>query len=371
MTKKIKILQILPNLSRGGAEKVSTDLLLKLNSNDFNLSLILFKDNNEGGELKQSLISKGINIISLKKNFLIDPINFWNIYCQIKKIKPDIIHTHLGGDIYGRLAGALAKVPIIISTEHNLNFKERKSAAWLKKISIKYATKIIAVSEAVKKDAKKRYNIPDDKLMVIYNGIDLSYFQKTNSAQKPNNGMLCLGTMGRLTEQKGFMTLINAISKTKNYNYILNIAGAGELETALKQSVKELNLEKRINFSGIVEAREFLNNIDAFVFPSLWEGLGLAVIEAAALSKPIIASNADGINEIIGADDGLLFKAGDENDLAAKIDYLIENIHTEEIKVKIIKARTKVSNQFDLNKMVIAYEAEYKSLFEKICASCK
>ncbi|MFZ4632501.1 MAG: glycosyltransferase [Patescibacteria group bacterium] len=365
MIKKIKILHILPNLSHGGAERVCFNILNNLNLDKFSPSLLLFKENNSGNEFKSILKSKGIEIISLEKKGLIDLKNFFQIINEIKKIQPDIIHTHLGGDIYGRFAAKICKTPVIVSTEHNLNYSERTSAAYLKTFSAKYANKIFAVSEAVKKDAIKRYNLNPEKIETIYNGIDLNIFKTESENSRTEKENYVLGGLGRLTEQKGFATLIDAVLKTKHKNYQVNIAGTGELETELKNRIKTLGLSDRINLLGLVDSKKFIDDLDIFIFPSNWEGLGLAVLEAAALKKPIIASNIDGVKEIINLNSGLLFEANNVSNLAEKIDYLIDNINSSETQERVKAAHEKVVNTFSLEKMIKSYESAYENLINK------
>ncbi len=366
MPKKIKILHILPSLSRGGAEKICRELLLKIDSEKFSSALLLFKDIDFDQAGREELIANNIEIISLRKRCLIDPINFWQILKTIKRVKPDIIHTHLGGDIYGRLAGKLAGAPIIVSTEHNLNNNERRLAAIGKKITARYAAKIFAVSEAVKNDAVKRYNIPPEKIAVIYNGVDALYFRpdylRKNNEKNGEEKKIIIGALGRLTAQKGFETLIEAATKIKNKDYLIKIAGIGESENKLKDKIIELNLDKRVNLVGAVNARDFLADIDIFVFPSLWEGLGLAVLEAGSMAKPIIASETGGIKEIINDNNGWLFPAGDATELAGRIDFVITNLKTEGVREKTEKIKKIVDSQFSLDTMIEAYEEWYQIL---------
>lgn len=363
MPKKIKILHLLPNLSSGGAEKVCYNLLFNLNQEEFSPSLLLFKENGAGETWKKELSDKNIKIISLRKNYLIDLVNFWNIFRTIKKIKPDILHTHLGGDIYGRLAGKIAGVPIIVSTEHNLNQNERRLATVLKKFTSRYAAKIFAVSEAAKNDALKRYSLSPKKITVIYNGIDLNAFKPIErEANKP----LIIGALGRLTIQKGFETLIEAATKTANKDYLVKVAGTGELEKTLKDKITALGLAKRFELLGEVKASDFLASIDIFVFPSLWEGLGLALLEAGAMAKPIIASETGGIKEIITDDNGWLSPAGNATELAAKIDLVIDNLNSEETKAKTKKIKNLIDSRFNLKIMITAYEKWYRELFLKL-----
>jgi len=366
MAEKIKLMHIIPNLRCGGAERVCFDLLINISRDKYDLSLILFKDTEEGNNFKEQLINKGVEIISLKKRYLIDLNNFYQIYKAIKKIKPAILHTHLGGDIYGRLAGFLSRVPIIVSTEHNLNISERKSATFLKKLTAPWAKQIFPVSEAVKNDAIKRYNLKANKLTVIYNGIDLNNFKKevTNIEPKKNRKVI-IGGLGRLTKQKGFSVLIDAAHKLKNKNWQIIIGGAGPLKAELIKQITDLNLSNQVQLLGPVEPVSFFKNIDIFVVPSLWEGLGLVALEAAAMNKITIASNIDGLKEVVNEKTGFLFKVKDSEDLANKIDEVIAKLNSEEIDQKIKLANEIIKEKFSLEKMTENYSDWYEKLYNK------
>jgi glycosyltransferase involved in cell wall biosynthesis len=361
MARKIKVLHILPSLTRGGAEKVCFDIISNLNLDKFEPTLLLFKDNGEGLAWKKSLENHNVSIYKLNKKKRVDLPNFVQIIKIIKKIKPDIIHTHLGGDIYGRLAGKLAGVKVIVSTEHNINQSETKLVSLLKRWTVRYAKQIFAVSQAVKEDAVTRYLIKSAKITVIYNGIDIGNFSNCYK-ETEDNEIITLGAMGRLSRQKGFSVLIESIKLVKSKNIRLLIAGQGELEINLKKQVNRLNLNDKIKFLGKIDPQNFFKQIDVFVFPSLWEGLGLVALEAAASKKPIIASSVDGIREIITDESGWLFQSGNEHDLAKKIEEVTFNINNQETKNKIEKAFNIVSHRFSLDKMVFNYSVWYEKL---------
>lgn len=359
MPKSIKILHILPSLVRAGAERVVYDLSLGLPRDKFQSGVLLFKDNGAGADWRAELVAAGIPVFALRKCCLFDVVNFWKIYRQIKKFSPDIVHTHLGGDIYGRLAAKLARVPVIVSTEHNLNISEGWAAACLKKITARFAVKIFAVSQAVKADAIKRYNLPWEKIEVVYNGIDSNHFQaKIKTPSRP----YVIGALGRLTAQKGFSVLIAAISQLQNQEVIVQIAGQGELKSSLQQQINKLKLGDKVKLVGLVEPVSFLNSLDVFVAPSLWEGLGLSVLEAGALGKPVIASDVDGLREIINEQTGFLFPVNTAPELTKQLDFVLDNLTTEAVRQKSATLQAKVKTDFSLQKM----QADYASWYEKL-----
>ncbi len=364
MSKKIKILQILPSLTKAGAEQVVFNLLNNLNQDKYELGLLLFKDNDEGKTWKQILANKNIQVKCLKKRCLFDFFNFYQIIRHLYSFKPDIVHTHLGGDIYGRLAAKMVGIKIIVSTEHNINRQEKYSALQLKKITAKFAKKIFAVSQAVAQDANKRYKLKTEQLAIVYNGIDLSNFISNNLEIKPKP-VLTVGTLSRLTQQKGLNVLIEAVSQSKHNDFIVKIAGQGELKADLENQIKQLNLSNRVSLIGPVKAADFLSAIDIFVFPSLWEGLGLSLLEAGAMCKVVIASDVDGIKEIVNEKSGFLFKVGQAEDLAKQLDKVIDNFYVPLVQEKANNLNIKIKTDFSLEKMIITYDNWYHKLISE------
>lgn len=364
MPEKIKILHILPSLTRAGAERVVYDLLSGINKEKFSTSLILFKDQGQGADWKKELVAEGVEIVDLKKRCLFDLLNFWQLLKTIKRLNPDIIHTHLGGDIYGRLAGRLAGVKIIVSTEHNLNYSEGFLATVFKRFTAPYAKQIFAVSEAVRQDAIRRYGFESDKTTVVYNGVDLKKFNAEIKSVEVGARSLVVGALGRLNQQKGFDILLQALSLVKHKNFLAKIAGEGEDKTALQKIIVELELGDKVELVGLVEPVDFISGLDLVVVPSRWEGLGLVALEAAALKKPIIASAVDGLKEIISEENGFTVAPGNPQILAEKIDYVLNNFAQPEICDKAAAAQATVREKFSLEAMIVNYSAWYEKLYE-------
>ena len=357
---RTKITYIIPTLDSGGAERFFVDLIKNLDREKFEASLILYK---RAGLWLGELEREGIKCVVLEKKFLFDISNFIAIYKSIKEIGPDIVHTQLGADIYGVLAAKLAGIRSIVSTEVNTNINESYLYNCLKKFSLRFVDRVIAVSSAVLNDAKKRYKINKKKLEVIYNGIEIERFsikEKRNNFSDDNP--IVFGTIGRLTEQKGHINLIKAFSMLSDKNAKLLIAGKGELKDDLNQLIITLGLQKRVELCGKVLAPKFLNEIDVFVLPSIWEGMGIVLVEAALTGLPIIASDVGGVSEVVSSEEAWLVEPGNIEDLRKTIDSLIINFETIETGLKIEKANKRAREMFDITIIADNYQKLYQKL---------
>lgn len=342
----------------GGAERVVIDIAKNLNPSSFQIKIICLKRFGPWGlELK----NKGVEMISLGQKNKLGILMLPKLIKILKRENPDIVHTHLfGADFYGRLAAWLAGVNIIVSTEHNLNISEGRIKKILKKYSATLARAIIAPSSAIKAYLMKFEGVRADKISVIRHGIEIDKF--LNNRIFDDKKEIILGFMGRLTEQKGVDLLIGALSKLRNQKIVCRIAGQGELRETLEKQIVENDLADKVSLVGqIKDSKNFFDELDIFILPSRWEGLGIVILEAALSGLPVIASNIDGIKEVIeNGINGILIEPGDADALAEKIKYLADN--PEERKRLGLNLQNKVLNEFNLERMIKEYENLYFKL---------
>jgi glycosyltransferase involved in cell wall biosynthesis len=357
--KKIKVLHILPSLNSGGAERLVLDLLNNFSPDKFSVELLLFKSK---GFFYDEARAKGIKVIVLNKKFKLDLINFFKIYRRIKKISPDIVHTHLGADIYGSLAAKLAGVKFIVSTEHNVLQNNNKLLNFFKKIFSSFFVKIIAVSSTVKNDLINNLKLKENKVSLIYNGVDVSKFKIEDNIK--NSDKIVFGSVGRLVPQKNYSLLIRALAQVKNRDYKCLIAGDGYLKDDLKKEIKSLGLEDNIELVGLKHnIANFLNQLDFFVLPSKWEGLGIVLLEAGLLKLPVLASKTDGIVDIVFENEtGKFFVNDNLSDLVDKLNYFLDPQNKEQLKGWGENLYKMVVENFSIQKITKEYENLYLNL---------
>ncbi len=211
---------------------------------------------------------------------------------------------------------------------------------FLKIFLYNFADKIITNSKG-SGDSLKKILIKKKRVYPIYN----PYLKKINIKfrTKRNNNLL---SVGRLAKQKDFYNLIIAFNLIKNQipNYNLLIVGDGKLKTKLQNLVKNLNLKKRVRFTGWkMNLQKYYLNSKLFILNSLYEGLGNVLIDAVNFNLPIIATNCkSGPNEIINyGKGGFLVPIQNPDMLAKKILFCIKNYSLSLKKAKIAKKNIK------------------------------
>jgi len=220
------------------------------------------------------------------------------------------------------------------------------------KYSIEKAKKVIAVSKTTKKDLMKWYNIPDEKIQVIYNGFEKNASKLKienlklikNLKLKTENYLLFVGT---LQPRKNLLILIDAFGKfvKTNKDFKLVITGKkGWLYEQIFQKVKDLKLEKKIIFTDHVSDQELTwlyQNAFCLVMPSLYEGFGIPLLEAMSNSCPVVSSFSSSLPEV-GGDACLYFDPQNSADLVDKINQLMKDDQLRNDLIQKGKERVKL-----------------------------
>lgn len=350
----MKILHVITSLRTGGAEKLMVDLLPRLRDMGNEVELLLFDGTRT--PFYEELENSGIKIHSLSLGGNVyNPLNIFKLCKYLKKY--DIIHTHNTACQYFI---PLAKIIScskckLYTTEHSTNNRRRQYKLFKisdKFIYNKYHT-LVSISkkatETLKAFIGEKHNIA-----TIENGVDISKF---NNISKPilNKTFKIISMVAGFRVEKDQDTLIRAISLLPE-SYKLWLIGDGERRQELESLVRSLSLENRVKFWGIRnDIPQLLEQTDIVVLSSHWEGLSLSSIEGMASGRPFIASDVNGLKEIVNGS-GILFPHGDENTLASEIKSLCEN--HELYKLVATACQTK-AKQYDINIMAKKYNNLY------------
>jgi glycosyltransferase involved in cell wall biosynthesis len=198
--------------------------------------------------------------------------------------------------------------------------------------------------------------IPEEKIHIVYNGIDLAAFdcREYVSVYDRKGKEVVLGNAGRLVEQKGQDMLLEIASllKQEGFAFRLLVAGTGPLETRLRQKAGEAGLEGQVIFTGFAgNIKSFLHSIDVFLLPSRWEGFGYVLLEAMACRKPIVCFDTSSNPELVeDSVNGFLVKPFDLQEFAGRIKYLA--LHPDLLEKMGAAGRKKAEEKFTLERAV-------------------
>ena len=310
----------------------------------------------------------------------------------------DVVHCHTW---YAQFAGIVAKlcygIPLVITT-HSLEplrpWKREQlgrgydASSWVEKTAIEMADAIIAVSEETKVDVLKYFNVDEDKIKVIYNGINLQQYNVTSEASTLDEYGIdktkpYVLFVGRITRQKGIIHLVNAIKYIDPETQIVLCAGAPDTDDIAKEmedSVNEVQKTRKnvIWIDKMLEKKEIIqlySHADVFCCPSIYEPFGIINIEAMACGTAVVASAVGGIKEVVvDGETGILVPVEQQNqapfepvnpdkfarDLANGVNKLIQNKALRETMA--INGRKRVEDYFDWTAIAKQVEDLYKSL---------
>lgn len=230
-----------------------------------------------------------------------------------------------------------------------------------------WGEKVIAISDAVKKHLMLDFEIPQNKIVLIPNGIDILRFKVAQSRKDINIPDRKLGIIARLSPVKGHRFLLEAMAQViKDFpDATLMVFGEGKIKYELIKQTEKLKIKDHVLFlPAVSNTAEVLQEIDIFVMPSLKEGLGISILEAQACGIPVVATCVGGIPEVIKHEvTGLLVPAQNSAALAAAIMKIMQN---KELSIKLSEqAKQDVEKKFNLGQMVDKVEQVYKTVVKK------
>lgn len=325
----MKVLRIVSELDFGGVEKVvlnSIPSLFNIDNNEVKVIVL-----GRGGIVSERLQELGVPVEVLNKNNRIPNFYLINYLIKLFKIEePDVVHTQGGeANFHGLIAARISGVPVRIGEE--IGFPNHHSYwKYIFKLVYKNATKVIAISQAVRDRIVELGEVEEEKVEVVYNPVDIgekSVSEKSDEnetlrfAQSDGRKPFVFVTTCRLVPVKNLDRLINALARLCNEfsekSIELWIVGDGPLRESLEDQSKELGISDKVKFWGFQEnVYPFLEMADVFVLPSLSEGSSVSLVEAMSVGLPSIVTKVGGTQEIIGgSESAFLIDPLDENSI--------------------------------------------------------
>ena len=372
MDKTRPVIWMIDSLGPGGAEQLMPTILKNLKQAGFNIRICALQIR-AGNPIASELERLGLPVDLIPIPNLRQPFNLVHILRYLRLHRPQLLHTQLEfADILGTLAAKILGIPSV-STVHTLDvFPEKKSAWGRMKLRWfllgKFCDRVIAVSEKTRLHYLQSGGLPPDKVITLYNGVDISRFKIMDATQTaklkqelhlPLNSKIII-TVAVLREPKGIQFMIRALpailEQCPDVHYL--IVGDGEHGAALTDLVTALAIKNHVTFAGHrTDIPDLLACCDIFVLPTLKDALPTVLIEALAAERPIVASNVGGVPEIIeNGVNGLLVPSGDPSKLAeACLKLLKDNEFSRQIVLagnKTVQQRFNIGSQIEqLSKM--------------------
>lgn len=298
---KVKVLYFVDRMLRGGIQTFVVENMKYMNKEKVQIDYLLL-DDGVHYDLEDTLKEMGSEVYKLKGIWLRKPTDYFKYFKAIDNFFKEhndykVVHLHSSSkNFYILKAAKKYGIPVRIAHSHNIGFQSKSKLQILignlcKPLLKKYATDYFACSEIAGEWLFGKNTVKENKVKVIHNAVDLDKYkfneEKRNELRKKLNieDKFVIGHVGRFTNQKNHTFLIdifNEIHKERPES-VLMLVGTGEKENEIHEKVDRLGLTKDVLFMGFQNnVNEYMWAMDVFVFPSLYEGLGLVLIEAQA-----------------------------------------------------------------------------------------
>lgn len=341
--RKIFVITAISDSATGGGSHL-VNLVEGLHARGCNITVVCLLSGTLLNDLQQKGIPTQLNLIRGK----FDLAGIKKLWALLRLERPAIVHSHgERGMVIANWVAKLAGVPVLITTIHR-SITQITYWSWLLRygyravedLTLRYATTIIvAVSEAMRTILVQNRNHRPQKVVTIYNGVQLLTPESIAASRQAAKTLRCvlnlsddvyiIGSVGRLDSEKGHITLVQAMPMIIEQvpKACLVLVGDGPELQFLTEMAVSYGVEDRVKFVGHqVDINPWLGLFDLFVLPSLTEAFGLAVAEAMTFSLPVIASEIEGLREIvIHQQSGVLVPPQNPAALALAVRELFQN----------------------------------------------
>jgi len=371
---KISILFVIDGLEFGGGERVFLQLASGLKER-----YKIFVATNTDGTFAHELKKLAIEHFSLKMTRQLDFKPIRQIRDIIRRNKIDLVHSQgVRADFFTRVAARIADSPHILCTVampvegFDIGPFRKSIYRFLDHLSERYVERFIVVSDSLKKILIEKRRIPTERVVRIYNGIEVNQYHPDLKETDVRNQLAIanskplIGAIGRMVWQKGFEFLIRAIPDiievAPETRFLL--VGQGPLRPDLERLARQLNISDKVIFAGFrSDIQHILSAINILVVPSILEGFPMITLEAMAMAKPIVATQIQGIAEQISdLREGILVPPKNSSALAAAALRLIND---KKLASSLgMAARRKIECCFSIERMINETEQVYLSLLK-------
>lgn len=350
----MRVLHVISSLEIGGAQRLLSDLLPIQKQQGIDVSLLVLKS--EDNAFSKKVADAGVPIISLNVKSFRNPFLAFKVRKVIRQY--DVVHAHLVHALYICSLAARGLKTKMVYTEHSTS-NNRRGKTFMRPIeNFIYGRydKLISISQQTQDALQDWLQSNDERFVVINNGVDTKSFANTHKEVIPKSLIM----VSRFASSKDQETVIRAI-KDLDDGVILRLVGDGENLEHCKQVARECGVENRVQFLGArADVAELVAESYIGIQSSNWEGFGLTAVEIMACGKPVIATNVDGLKQVVeGA--GNLFPVGDEKALTSIVYSILSDSSLYKKMSDLSKERALI---FDIENTSKKYKNIYELVYE-------
>lgn len=378
---RLRILHVITRLVVGGAQENTLATVAGLRARGHEVVLVTGPTDGPEGSLLDAAARLGISPLLVPQLVrevqpVRDAVALARLYGLMRRSGFDVVHTHTSkAGVLGRIAARMARVPTVVHTPHGHVFDgyfgPRASASFvaLERACARLADAMIAISEACRSDHLERGIGTPERFVTIPSGIPAAPASDRASARLllgAGEDDFLVACVGRLAPVKGQHVLLEAFGRvaSRHPRVRLLLVGDGPARAELEEQARRLGLDGDVRFLGLrADAAKLFAGFDLYVQPSLNEGMCRSLAQAMDAGLPVVAADAPGPVDLLGAEAGVLVPAGDAGALAAALERLLGD---RRLRARLGEAaRERAASLTREDDMVAAIERLYLALVEE------
>lgn len=362
-----KILLLVVGLGIGGTETHVLELASRLDRKRFEIIVCSLKSD---GVIAEELRRRSVRVVSLGGTGKWDLRVLFRLRAFLRNERPDVVQAFLfWANVAARVARQGLSPMQVIASYHDEVVSEGWLVRAIDRLTLPWSDRLVCCSDAVYRSVQRRIGGRKEQFVTIPFGVESEKFAAVVPVPRDEVGLddrlPVIGTVCRLVEpKKGLSVLLNAVARLERAAGTpvcqVLIVGGGPAKGALEALSVELGIRERVHFAGPrLDVPSVIQRMDLFVLPSLYEGFGIAILEAMAAGKPVVATKVGGIPEFVESEkSGLLVEAGNAESLAQAIRRVLEQ---PELASALARAgRERAGTFFSIDRSVEQHEALYE-----------
>jgi glycosyltransferase involved in cell wall biosynthesis len=378
----VRVVHVITKLDVGGAQETVLEVASRLDGAHFDVTVVAGTRDAPDQAMVDAFATRGVRLVHLptmgRNASGADLRAFVGLARLFRRIRPDIVHTHSSkAGALGRVAARLARVPAVVHTAHGWSFhRGQRAGAYracvvIERVLARVTDSLIVVAASDRALGEQHRIRPRRGYELIRSGVDLARFARTGTEERNaarrglgiTDDAPVIGTVTRLSAQKDPATSLLAFAQIRATvpDARLIVVGGGPLSEEAAALADDLGVAAAVSFVGPRrDVPHLLTALDCFILSSRWEGLPRVILEAMAGDVPVVATDVNGVREVVvSGETGVLVAPGDASALAAAT---VEILTDSARRARLTRAARERLDRFDAATMTAEHEALYDAL---------